>query len=141
MNVSIHNNAACLSMATAHGIRSSYADAPMNILRADMCKYLAIYKYGGFAIDMDITPLNHLDSWVDRTLDLVLVRESSKLLQNMFVGAAPTHRDIASLIITCAQNLQNLVFDFAKDPHLVHHTVGPSAFTASKHVAQCRIRK
>ena len=52
-----------------------------------------------------------------------------------FAHVARGNRPVGSIrrscayIQSCAEKLEKLEFDFAKDPHLVHHTVGPSRFT------------
>lgn len=42
-----------------------YSDLPKPINRVDLCKFLYLYKYGGFYVDMDCKPLKPLDALCD----------------------------------------------------------------------------
>ena len=124
----VHRDAECDRLAVEFGIAEIYRSTSMNIQRADVCKYMSVYTYGGFSADMDVTPAAALEEWVPSDIDVLLVWEGghSDLVQNHFFGSIKGHALFKRLILECADRLTRAE---AAGEVRVHITTGPTAFT------------
>lgn len=89
---------------------------------------MALYEYGGIYSDLDVT----------------LKRPFHRQCKGLCVGKEHSHLDVFAnycivgrkanpclrrAIDHCCARLETVKMDFKADPHLVHNTCGPSAFT------------
>lgn len=77
-----------------------YDNYPTAIQRVDAVRYLVLYKYGGFYIDMDFECLSGIHSLVSKApcvfgkepVEHCLIHEKEIIISNAFMGAVPgTH--------------------------------------------------
>ena len=123
----------CERLATEQHVHDEYVRAPINVMRADLCRYMAIYEHGGLYADLDVSPSpRRPDEWVRWDRRLVVGRgwEGPKNLSNWFFGAVPRHPALADLVRETARRLRGLEFNFSKHPSLVIDTTGPGPFDA-----------
>lgn len=122
--------------ALAHHHKCYGYDRPdiMNIMRADACRYMALYAYGGIYTDLDV---DLKIPFGDHCKGLCVGREHSDkdTLANFCFMAPQFDSCLLRAIQLCCDNLRNVKMDFKADPHLIHSTCGPSAFT--KAVSSC----
>ncbi|MBC9913415.1 glycosyltransferase family 32 protein [Chitinophaga varians] len=77
---------------------SVYDNYPTNIQRVDAVRYFALYKYGGFFIDLDFECLARLDPLLSQNNTCIfgkepeehcLIHEKDLIISNAFMGAIP----------------------------------------------------
>ena len=55
MPLKIVNDSECQELASQHSCYGYNRTDIMNIMRADACRYMALYAYGGIYTDLDVT--------------------------------------------------------------------------------------
>jgi mannosyltransferase OCH1-like enzyme len=106
-------------------------DLEINILRADTCRVLAVHRYGGVYMDLDVEWVRPMDEWLNLTADIVIGNENDAHLCNWFFAAAPQHPCITKLLETITAGLQPgpRATMIAENDHFVHALTGPGVFT------------
>ena len=127
-NPLIVNDTECAILAKKHHCGAYFRTDLMNIIRADACRYMALYEHGGIYTDLDVmqrAPYNRLCK------GLCVARESkdSRTIGNYFIAADANDTCLLRAIRACCANMQTVSIDFKREPHLVHKTCGPDAFT------------
>ena len=100
----------------------------MNIMRADACRYMALYEYGGIYSDLDVTLIRPFHRHCN---GLCVGKEYSNLdvFANYCIVSQRADTCLRRAIDLCCARLETVEMNFKADPHLVHNTCGPSAFT------------
>ena len=117
----------CNIMARQHNCRGYFRRDVLNIMRADACRYMALYEFGGVYADLDV----ELKQSFPECNGLCVGKEypDRNTLANYVILAPRNDSCLYNAITMCCSRLRNVDINFAKDPHLVHHTCGPDAFT------------
>ena len=104
-----------------------YKDFPYNIMRADLWRYLIIYKYGGLYTDIDSVckiSLNHLIT--DNYKMIVFFEDDLSYFSQGTFAAEPKSEIINSVLQSIKNICKNPNYD---EPHFVHKIVGPAIWT------------
>jgi hypothetical protein len=127
----------CRTMASYHQCDGYNRPDIMNIMRADACRYMALYAHGGIYTDLDVDLKR---PFIGQCKGLCVGKEytDKKTLANYAIIAPQYDSCLLRAIRSCCDNLRNVTMDFKADPHLVHNTCGPTAFT--KAVSSCVYR-
>lgn len=135
--VKVVNDTDCQRLARQHRCYGYSRLDIMNIMRADACRYMALYEYGGIYTDLDVTLKT---PFVDNCNGLCVGREypHKNTIANYFMKAPQFDSCLLRAIQKCCTNLKTIKMDFKANPHLVHHSCGPDAFTAA--VSSCASR-
>ena len=134
MDLKIFNDSQCQEMANRHYCYGYNRSDIMNIMRADLCRYMALYENGGIYSDLDVTLKIPFSG---NCKGLCVGREYSdkNTIANYCFMAPKFDSCLLKAIRYCCKNLATVKMDFTKDPHLIHHSCGPDAFT--KAVSGC----
>lgn len=139
MPLRIVNDSECRNLAMQHQCYGYNRPDIMNIMRADACRYMAVYAYGGIYSDLDVslkTP------FAGNCKGLCVGKEYSnvnrKTLSNYCFMAPKFDSCLLKAIRYCCKNLATVKMDFKKNTQLVHDSCGPNAFT--KAVSDCAYR-
>lgn len=87
---------------------STYLSLPYNIQRADMIRYMWLYKYGGLYMDLDFEIMQPIDEWFQSVkADLYLAPSEGKgyfnTLSNSFMASKPK----CNFWIQCLEEIKN----------------------------------
>ena len=107
-----------------------FKNLPYGIQRADVGRYLWLYKFGGLYIDMDYLILKPFTNYLDTLkADLILVHSSNMpiVLTNSFIIARPGLRDLYDLAFESLVEPYGSWWAFSKHMHIMSST-GPLAF-------------
>jgi mannosyltransferase OCH1-like enzyme len=106
-------------------------DLELNILRADTCRVLAVQRYGGVYMDLDVEWVRPMDEWLNLTADIVIGHENAEHFCNWFFAAAPQHPCMTKMVETITAGLQPepRAKMIADNEHFVHELTGPAVFT------------
>jgi mannosyltransferase OCH1-like enzyme len=106
-------------------------DLELNILRADTCRVLAVQRYGGVYMDLDVEWVRPMDEWLNLTADIVIGHENAEHFCNWFFAAAPQHPCMTKMAETITAGLQPepRAKMIADNEHFVHELTGPAVFT------------
>ena len=128
----------------------TYLKFPVKIQKIDFFRYVAIYHYGGFYFDLDITGLYPLDDLLDYDcvfpVDTNIVKEKcvrkrytkycekgmNILLGQYAFAAKPKNNFIKTIIDTIHNNINTYVDDFKENGHTlqyVYSSTGPDFVT------------
>ncbi len=127
----------------------TYNDLPVFIQKIDFFRYIAIYHYGGFYLDLDITVFQPFDDLLDQQcifpIDQHIFQGKCKrkrikkyceakmdyLLGQYALAASPKHPFIKALIDGIHNNIEDVVERGKKDPTqlYVYQTTGPDYVT------------
>ena len=124
----------CLTLAERANMSAVYAWYPLNVMRADACRLLAVFFYGGMYLDIDVERGVPLRSWWDLEADVMLGREFQwhKTLTNWFFAATAGHRCFAraiQLMIRRAERIRRTRSHLLHNVEFVHDLTGPWLLT------------
>lgn len=123
----------CRRLANAFpGMQPHFDNFPLNVMRADTCRVLAVYSYGGVFMDLDIKWMRPFESWLDLTAPIFFGNESDDghHFCNWFFAAERHNPCLRRVIETIISRFDALSWDEIKQrPHFVTHVTGPRAFT------------
>jgi mannosyltransferase OCH1-like enzyme len=104
---------------------------PLPILRADTCRLLAVYRFGGVYMDLDVKFARPMSEWLNLSSDIVIAREDVYHYCNWFFAARPRHRCVARAIRLITERVEpsRLNEIRSRDYSFVHYITGPRAFT------------
>lgn len=130
----------CEVMARQHTCNGYFRTDVLSIMKADACRYMAVYKLGGTYADLDVTLKRPVPPCLADTGLCVGYEyprsDSRRHLSNYLITAsARKNTCIKKAIDLCCNRLASVQINFDLDPHLVHNTCGPAAFTEA--VAHC----
>jgi hypothetical protein len=109
-------------------LRPRYANLKMNVMKADICRLLVVYKFGGIYRDLDVQHVKPLREWFDHSLPVVYGHEDEHLCQ-WFFAAHAGNACIRKVIDHVTEAIANVSLDFNAHPELVIDSTGPGAFT------------
>lgn len=99
---------ACLEFISENfpGLLQNYLDFPANIQRADLFRYLVLFKFGGVYVDMDFECFQNLESLLTGDVCTISIEPPAHcamhkipdLLCNAFLASIPEHPFIGLLI-------------------------------------------
>lgn len=122
-----------------------FNNVPLGVIRADIFRYLVIYKYGGIYSDIDTVCKIPIDSWItgpdkfkkDYTAifaaeivgrDILVV---DRICQWTF-AAAPNHPILKSIVDNVYNALKETKWEDVTDVvNAIHYTTGPNIFSYS----------
>jgi len=100
----------------------TYTEYPHNIQRCDSFRFLVLYKYGGFYMDMDVICKKSLNTF--RKYDLVLVKSGNyDTLTNSFMGSTRENKFMEYCMNKLIQHKDSYSL-LGKHLHIMH-TTGP----------------
>lgn len=125
------NDSECRELASRiPDLLPKYDHVPLNVMRADICRVLVIYFYGGIYMDLDVSWVRPLDEWLDSKAELLTGYENSVHVCNWFFAARRSHPCLRTVIDLQTRRIFNVTSEtFSTTPHLVHVATGPGAFT------------
>lgn len=105
-----------------------YDSFPLNVMRADTCRLLVIYFYGGIYMDLDVNYVRPIDQWFafNASSRIQFGHETPEHFCNWFFGGTSFHPCIAAIIDVILERGQQMDESYE---HFVHQTTGPAAFT------------
>ena len=105
-----------------------YDSFPLNVMRADTCRLLVIYFYGGIYMDLDVNYVRPIDQWFafNASSRIQFGHETPDHFCNWFFGATSFHPCIAAIIDVIIERGQQIDASYE---HFVHETTGPAVFT------------
>jgi mannosyltransferase OCH1-like enzyme len=110
---------------------SAYAALPWPVMEADLWRYVVLYRHGGFYADIDTTCRAPLDSWLDRTQNLILSREGKQATTPWCQWAFAAQAGQESLRRVIDLICERVGAGIKMSDHMVHHYTGPAVFTAA----------
>lgn len=103
-----------------------FIKCPIGVMRADMWRYLIIYKYGGVYTDLDTICRIPIDKWL-KDEDRVYIAMEHELHYCQWTFAAEAgHPLFKTIIDLMVERLKTLDTNFE---HFVHQSTGPGVFT------------
>jgi len=112
------------------GLKERYDALPLNVMRADICRVLAVYFFGGYYKDLDVDWRKPLREWVEPTDGIVYGWEDDEHVCQWFFAARPGDgclRNILQQITNLIANTSNI--DFNKNVEAVIDITGPGVWT------------
>ena len=118
-----------------------YRDYQLNVMRADVCRVLVVYFYGGLYMDLDVATSSNTGSWWRlfswSVADALLGFETNDgRIANYIIGAVPRHPCMRWVLESMLRVGQD-PFPFNRTTHAVHLVTGPDCF--SNAIKSCRI--
>lgn len=102
---------------------------PIGVMKSDIWRYLVIYKYGGFYIDLDTICTKPLKEWVNNNKSLIICVDDDQLTYGQYAFAAsPSNGALKKVIDNVKNNLTNPDYT---NRHFVHLLTGVHVFTDS----------
>jgi hypothetical protein len=112
------------------GLLPRYDHVPLNVMRADICRQLAVYYLGGIYKDLDVAWVRPLSTWLDRRKPVAYGDEDDEHLCQWFFAARPGNRCIGQVIQHITNIITNVThIDFDANSEAVIDITGPGAFT------------
>lgn len=103
-----------------------YKSCPINVMRADIWRYMILYIYGGFYVDIDTVCKVPIDSWLNYKHSFIV----SDDLDNVFNNAAILSSKNNPIILSILEEVKNnLLLEKYEDKFFVYHTTGCAAMT------------
>lgn len=104
-----------------------YNSCIFGAMKADVWKYLIIYKYGGMYTDIDYLCKKPIDGWVldDYSIVVGMDEEPNEIACHTF-AAEPNNIFLKSILDVVKENIKTI--DYKKD-FFSYHATGPTAFT------------
>jgi hypothetical protein len=96
------------------------------VMKADLWRYLVIYKYGGIYCDIDTICNKPIDEWIPHDSKMVVAPENGLHYIQWTFASEPKSPIIKSIIDVVVERCQNV--DYGRK-HFVHYHTGPDAFT------------
>lgn len=93
-------------------------------MRADLGRYLALFKFGGVYADADLTCVRPLDEFINQDASVVFFRGFNKVWRNDFMGVSKEHPIVERFIHDAVDNISNRRF-----PDNLWRVAGPGMTT------------
>ena len=131
------NDSECRELAARFpDLLPRYDKLPMNVMRADICRVLAVYYLGGIYMDLDVAWVRPLDHWLDLWVPSGIVTgwETELHVCNWFFAARPLHpclKAVLELQTARSADLDQKSFHetASHNEAIVHDVTGPAVFT------------
>ncbi len=129
----IVTNKMCDLLAKRYSCRAYFRVDILAIMKADACRYMALYNFGGEYADLDVQFLKPLKNCTGLCVGHEYQPfDKRRDFANYFMAVDSANNPCLKKAVTlCCNRLASVVIDFNSDPHLVHNSCGPSAFTES----------
>lgn len=88
-----------------------YQNLPLNIMKANVFKYMSLYILGGLYSDLDRFPNKSIESWLDLNKSFVLCGDSSEpdfIFSIQILTAEPKHFILESVLNVVENNIKNI---------------------------------
>ena len=93
--------------------------------RADFFRYLYLYKFGGFWIDITLKCFVPLRNYIKNTTELAVVYDvDPDNIYNAFMGFPKNHQILKNCIEKCIKHVKGETFKNKKN-YCIYHTTGP----------------
>ena len=104
---------------------------PLNVMRADVCRLLAVYFHGGIYMDLDVAFVRPWDEWFNVSQDIVIGHETDdrKQFSNWFFAAKPRHPCFKQLLELVTERAGRAAELKESMRQYVHYITGPWVFT------------
>jgi hypothetical protein len=111
-------------------LKPRYDGLPLNVMRADICRVLAIYYFGGLYKDVDVGWMRPLKDWVNYEDHVAYGWEDDEHLCQWFFAARPGDRCVWNIL----QHITNIIantsyIDFNANIEAVIDITGPGVWT------------
>lgn len=105
-----------------------YDSFPLDVMRSDICRLLAIHAYGGIYMDLDVVWTRPLDTFFDFSSpqQIQIGWENDIHYSNWMFGSSKNHPCIEAVLDLVIERGQNI--NINKD-EFVHYYSGPAVFT------------
>ena len=125
----------------------TYLSLPIKIQKIDFFRYIAVYHYGGFYMDLDMNAIKNFDELLPYScvfpVDEIINKNMSKLprykpfcdknyyylLGQYAFAASPKHPFIKKLIDNIHNNIHQLIYNANKSEIYVYKSTGPDYVT------------
>mmetsp|Transcript_32999 Transcript_32999/g.72379 ORF Transcript_32999/g.72379 Transcript_32999/m.72379 type:complete len:299 (+) Transcript_32999:165-1061(+) len=120
-----------------HCLVEPYDSFPLNVMRADTCRLLVIYFYGGIYMDLDVHWMRPIEDWFNFSASsgILFGNETRRGYPNpgycnWFFGARRGHRCIAITLDEIVERYRSVggIINVSYE-HFVHDHTGPNIFT------------
>ena len=95
---------------------------PVGVMRADLWRYMVIYRYGGIYTDLDTICNVPIDSWIETEefsgKKMIINAEYNNQIAQWTFAATPGHPVLGHVLRTIKENFKNPDYN---DPHFVHN--------------------
>jgi hypothetical protein len=124
------------------GMLAVYDTYPVPVMRADVCRVLAVYFLGGIYMDLDVGFERPLDEWFNFSHDIALGYEYNSPQYhrcNWFFGAKARHPCLLGALQQFIELGKDgkVLYEVRNEPHFVHKLTGPGAFGRGLIAAKC----
>lgn len=96
------------------------------VMKADLWRYLVIYKMGGVYCDIDTLCKNPIRNWIPHNATMVVAPENGLHYAQWVFAASPENPVLKNVIDVIVERCKTI--DYSKK-HFVHYYTGPDAFT------------
>lgn len=103
-----------------------FIDCPLGVMRADIWRYMIIYKYGGVYTDLDTLCLQPISTWMNDQYDMIICPENDVHLCQWTFAATAGHPVLKKVLDCIKEGFENP--DYNGD-HFVHKLTGPAVWT------------
>jgi hypothetical protein len=101
------------------GLKPRYEALPLNVMRADVCRVLAVYFFGGLYRDLDVLWVRPLKEWFSFDDHVVYGWEDREHLCQWFFAARPGDRCLWSVL----QHITNIIANASLTESIVHEAI------------------
>ena len=132
------NDSECRELAARFpDLLPRYDKLPMNVMRADICRVLAVYYLGGIYMDLDVAWVRPLDHWLDLWVPSGIVTgwETDEHVCNWFFAARSLHPCLKAVLelqtarAGTVSDQSRFKDAFRTNEAIVHEVTGPAVFT------------
>jgi mannosyltransferase OCH1-like enzyme len=107
-----------------------FLGCPVPVMRADIWRYMVLYKVGGVYTDIDTVCNDPVNTWIDSKKDFIIAIENDFNFASWTMASAPNNPALLHLINNIKNKLESIT-DYSKEPYYVHMTTGPAIWTES----------
>jgi alpha 1,6-mannosyltransferase len=103
-----------------------FINCPKGVMRADLWRYMIIYKYGGLYSDLDTVCKVPIDKWLKPEYNMVICPENDLHFCQWTFAAVPKHPIIKKVLEVINEGFNNPNYG---NKHFVHALTGPGVWT------------
>lgn len=109
-----------------------WSNVPIGVMKADLWRYMIVYKYGGMYSDLDTICKVPIDYWLHNfgpdCKFIVCVENQVHMANWTFIGT-PGHPFLGHLLDMIKERFKNAQHYYDNDPHFVHALTANGIFT------------